>query len=317
MRTGAAAGHHGFYHETAFYQSDEQFLELVVPFLADGLAAGEPVIVAFADHRQELVRAALGTARDLLYVDGDQQYAKPAPAIRRYGELFDERVAAGARQIRVAGDVPHPGVGVPWEWWARYEAVVNRAYDAWPVWGLCPYDTRVTPPGVLDHVLRTHPHVATADGPRANGAYEQPEEFLRRQPAVWRDPIEVEAPHAALADPTLAETRAAVVKLAARTDLSADDVDAMLLASSEAVTNAMVHGSGRVGVQLWAAPRRLVVTVSDDGYGPQDPCVGLVPTGADVGGLGLWLAYQVCSYVSQEREGGRFTLRLVVGELPG
>ncbi|MBV1853855.1 sensor histidine kinase [Catellatospora tritici] len=317
MRTGAAAGHHGFYHETAFYGSDEQFLGLVVPFLADGLAAGEPVFVAFAGRNQELVRDALGTDRDVLYMDGDQHYAKPAPAIRRYRELFDEQVAAGARQIRVAGDVPHPGVGVPWEWWARYEAVVNRAYDPWPVWGLCPYDTRNTPPDVLDHVLRTHSHVATAGGHRVNDGYERPEDFLRRQPVVWRDPIEDEAPQVVLADPTLADTRAAVTMLAARTELPADDVDAMLLAASEAVTNAMIHGGGQVAVLMWAAPRRLVVTVGDAGRGPQDPCAGLVPTGADVGGLGLWLAYQVCSYVSQQRDGDRFTLRLVVGELSG
>ena len=32
MRTGAAAGHRGYFHETAFYSSAEEFLAIVVPF---------------------------------------------------------------------------------------------------------------------------------------------------------------------------------------------------------------------------------------------------------------------------------------------
>jgi hypothetical protein len=66
----------------------------------------------------------------------------------------------------VASEVPHPGVGAPWDGWARYEAAVNRAYAEFPLWGLCAYDTRITPGPVLDDVARTHPYFATADGPR-------------------------------------------------------------------------------------------------------------------------------------------------------
>ena len=65
---------------------------------------------------------------------------------------------------RVASEVPHPGVGAPWDGWARYEAAINRAYAEFPLWGLCAYDTRITPGAVLDDVARTHPHLATAHG---------------------------------------------------------------------------------------------------------------------------------------------------------
>ena len=41
MRTGPAGGHDGIFHEAAFYASDEQFLAVVLPFLRDGVAAGE------------------------------------------------------------------------------------------------------------------------------------------------------------------------------------------------------------------------------------------------------------------------------------
>ncbi len=44
MRTGAASGYVGNFHEAGFYGSDEEFLALIVPFVTDGLAAGEPLI---------------------------------------------------------------------------------------------------------------------------------------------------------------------------------------------------------------------------------------------------------------------------------
>jgi hypothetical protein len=142
VRSGAAAGHAGYFHETAFYDSDEHFLAIVVPFLRDGLEAGESVVAAFAPVNQGLLRDCLGAGSGVRYIEGEDQYPRPAGAIHRYRQLFGELVAGGAAQIRVAGDVPHPGVGVPWDWWSRYEAVVNHAYAEFPLWA-CARTTRV------------------------------------------------------------------------------------------------------------------------------------------------------------------------------
>jgi hypothetical protein len=46
MSYGAPTGRAGFRHEAAIYASDEEFLALAVPFLADGIAAGEPALLA-------------------------------------------------------------------------------------------------------------------------------------------------------------------------------------------------------------------------------------------------------------------------------
>jgi len=58
----------------------------------------------------------------------------------------------------------------------------------------------------------------------------------------------------------------------------------------------------------------LVVAVTDAGFGPLNPFVGLIPAD-DVpeatGGLGLWLAHQMCSYVSLTRGPDGFTVRLL------
>ena len=56
MRTGAAANHVGYFHEAAIYDSDDEFLDVVVPHLAEAVAAGEPAIVSLPDDQAVLAR---------------------------------------------------------------------------------------------------------------------------------------------------------------------------------------------------------------------------------------------------------------------
>jgi hypothetical protein len=157
---GARTDGSGYLHEAVLYDSDEEFLGVVVPFLQEGVAVGEPCLVALGASSTRLVRAAVGNTSGLTFLD--DRYDRPASVIRSNRDLFAAHVADGASRIRVASEVPHPGVGAPWDGWARYEAAVNDGYAEFPLWGLCAYDTRITPASVLDDVARTHPHLATA-----------------------------------------------------------------------------------------------------------------------------------------------------------
>ncbi|MCS7477513.1 anti-sigma factor RsbA family regulatory protein [Umezawaea endophytica] len=316
MRSGAARGYEGYYHETAFYDSDEEFLALVAPFVLDGVAAGEPTLVACGGLNEKLLRAELGgSATGITYVAADDRYSRPTSAIKRYREVFAELTAAGARQIRVIGDVPHPGVGVPWDWWARYEAVVNQAFDDFPLWGMCPYDTRTTPAAVLADVARTHPRILTAEGDhRVNPRYEEPSGFLTTRPRPLPDALESRSPALVLLDPAPVDVRRAVREATAGTTLTEDEADDLVFAASEAVTNALSHGRPPVRFRLWADRDHVVLTVTDQGPGPSDPTVGLLPTTKTVtAGLGLWLTYQTCSYVTLGRDDEGFTVRVVAG----
>jgi anti-sigma regulatory factor (Ser/Thr protein kinase) len=314
VRVGAPAGYRGFYHEAAFFRSDEELLAIVTPFIEEGLAAGEPVVSAFGPRCQGLIRAAVtGAGGDVTYMAGDEHYSSPATAIHRYRGLLAGHVAAGAAQIRIAGEVPHPGVGVPWDWWARYEAVINHVYDDFPLWGLCPYDLRITPPEVLEQVRRTHPFIATAAGHHPNPDFTEPEDFLRNRAATWHDPLERTRPRLHLTDPMPAEVRAAVLALGEGTGVAPADVRGLVLAATEVVTNAIVHGAPPVEVRLWTAAHRMLVEVADAGPGPRDPAVGLRPVRSATGGLGLWIAHQACAHVDLRREPGRFSVRLVAG----
>jgi len=313
MRSGAAAGHDGYFHESAFYQSDDEFLALVAPFFADGVRAGEPVMAAFTPANQRLVRKEFGE-HDIRFLDGEAQYLRPAGAIRRYRELFAECVAEGATQIRVAGDVPHPGTGSPWGWWARYEASVNRLYDDFPVWGLCPYDLRTAPAEVIDEVRRTHPYLATANGHQGNAAFVDPVTFLTGRVDPWEDPLEHTRAAVELVDPTPNEVRQSIAALSDLVDLSEEDRTGLLVAVSEVVTNAILYGAAPVRARIWTAPDRILVTVTDGGPGVSDPFAGLTfPASSQPGGRGLVLAHQLCGYVQLRHDAGGFTVCLVAG----
>jgi anti-sigma regulatory factor (Ser/Thr protein kinase) len=307
----------GYVHETAFYASDDDLLAVTVPFLEGGLAAGEATIVAFGGENAELVRREMPDAEGLMFLPGLEQYARPSVTIARYRQLLADLVEGGAGRIRVVGDVPHPGIGVPWEAWSCYEAAVNHVLAEFPLWGLCPYDTRTAPDDVLLDVCRTHPFVTTPDGRHhVNELYEEPTRFLASRTAPPPDALEQRPPSVSLVQPTAAEARHAVADLALRSFLDSAAIENLVVGVSEIVANALQYGVPPVELQAWAVPDRLLVAVTDHGPGPDDPYVGLIPRRAPDsghGGLGMWIANQLCDQVTLVRDPDRFTVRLVAG----
>lgn len=309
MRTGAARGHEGYYHETAFYGSDDDFQALVVPFLDEGVSAGEPVLVACGAVNERLLRDRVSDPSAVRFLPAADQYARPTETILDYRRIFAEY--AGVAQIRVVGDVPHTGTGASWGWWSRYEAAINDVFAEFPLWGLCPYDLRTTPADVLADVLRVHPRVAGSGGSHlANPDYRGSWTW----PAPEQDPLEVEHPLVDLLDPSPAEARHAVSAACVATRLTMDELDDIIYAASEAVTNALTHGKPPARLRIWADDAHVVVAVSDRGEGPDSPTAGLVPTErTTTAGLGLWLAHRTCREVSLSRDVNGFTVRMVVG----
>jgi anti-sigma regulatory factor (Ser/Thr protein kinase) len=320
MRTGPAAGRAGYFHEAVYYGAEEELLAVVVPFLRGGLAADEPTVVTLGERNAQLVRAALppAEAAAVIFHPGGDMYAKPASAIRSYRTLLAAHTAAGAHQIRIIGELPAPELGVTWDWWARYESAINHAYDEFPLWSMCAYDTRTTPAGVLADVARTHPHVAVPDGRHVPcDDYVEPTRFLRRAAPVAPDPLQRTAPAVELAEPSPADARVVVARLNETAEgeiLPTDKLADLQIAVTETVTNSLRHGKSPIVVRCWAGPDRLVVTVTDQGEGPEDPFAGLQAAAhAPLGGLGLWLTHQLCDHVALQRDGDGFTVRMISG----
>jgi anti-sigma regulatory factor (Ser/Thr protein kinase) len=317
MAPGAFARERSHVHEALFYDTDAELLRVVVPFLEQGLAADEPTVVVLNDQAAELLHAAVDSPH-LVFLSSRDRRPDPATAIAHCRELIKEHVAGGAHRVRVLGEVPHPGHGAPWEWWARYEAAVNHAYAEFPLWNVCPYDLRITPPAVVEDVTRTHPWLTAENGSSVeNPRFEDPRQFLLRRPGV-ADPMETACtPRFDLLDPSPAQARRAVRACDDLLAAKALDIDDVVMCVNEALTNALLHGRSPVRVRLWSSVERIVVSVSDGGEGPGDPFVGLLPgthhEGAEgqSAGLGLWMAHQMCSHLTYDRGEGGFTIRMV------
>jgi anti-sigma regulatory factor (Ser/Thr protein kinase) len=319
MRTGAARGHVGHFHEAGFYGSDAEFAALIVPFAEEGIAAGEPVIIGYDDRKSGLLRAWLTDPSAVEFIGDKSLFATPARAIAAYRRLFESHVAMGARQIRIAGDVPHPGNGGRFEGWDRYESAVNTVWQDFPVWGRCLYDTATTPQAVLDVVERTHPRIVSPSGERrASDRYQSALVFEGLPYAP--DPLEDSAPTIELTNRSAADARHALAQIGFGR-IPGTTLDDLLIGVSEAVSNAQRHGRPPATVRIWAPPGRIVVTVHDKGRGPADRLAGLVPAPSNISdrrlGLGLWTMHQLDIDVALRHADDGFTVRLRSGAIPG
>jgi anti-sigma regulatory factor (Ser/Thr protein kinase) len=191
---------------------------------------------------------------------------------------------------------------------------VNDAYAGYPVWGLCPYDTRTAPPGVIDDVCAMHPHVADQQGKhRPNDQYVDARSWLARHPSRWT-PMDAPRPGISLSNPTPRSARQALAHLARERSCSPNATNALLVSASEAVTNACLHGTPPRQLDAWTDEVGVTVSIRDAGPGPRDPFAGLVPPVSEqVGGRGLWLVHQLATDVRMSYADGfeiRFSVRV-------
>ena len=319
MRTGVARGQVGHFHEAGFYGSDTEFRALIVPFAEEGIAAGEPVLIGYDDRKSGLLRSWLTDPSAVTFIGDKSLYATPARAIATYRRLFEFHVAMGARQIRIAGDVPHLGNGGRFEGWDRYESAVNTVWQDFPVWGRCLYDTATAPQAVLDVVERTHPRIVSPSGQRrASDRYQGAAVFEGLPYAP--DPLEDSAPTIELVNRSAAEARHALTQIGPGR-IPATTLDDLLIGVSEAISNAQRHARPPATVRIWATPGRLVVTVHDNGRGPADRLAGLIPAPGNTSdrrlGLGLWVMHQLDIDVALRHADDGFTVRLRSGTIPG
>ena len=310
MRAGAARGYLGHFHEAGFYGSDDEFQSLIVPFVEEGVGAGEPVILSYDERKSDLLRSWLKDPAAVTFLPGQELYSTPTRAIATYQRLFESHRARGAQQIRFGGDVPHAGNGGCFAGWDRFESAANTIWGSAPVWGLCLYDTATASAAVLDIIERTHPRILSPSGEHSRCERYQDSSEFEGLP-VRPDPLESTPPLVELVDRTAAEARHALESLGRGRVPEAMLAD-LLIGVSEAVNNAVRHGRPPTTVRIWAAADRLVITVHDTGPGPADHLAGLAPAsgGALQGGLGLWFMHQLDADVELRYAADGFTVRL-------
>jgi anti-sigma regulatory factor (Ser/Thr protein kinase) len=302
-------------HEALFFDSDRALLEAAVPWLREGLQAGEDVaLLCTEDHNAALV-GALGPDPHVMVLPRTRIYHKAVDAVAFFHDLVTARVAAGQPRLRLVGEVGFDTRPQGHDAWCRYEAVCNHALAPLPLWSLCAYDTQVLPRPLLDAAWVTHPWLR-AGGERArNGDFVQPARLLT---GLTR-PLEPPAAQAATVTLTqlgeLPGLRRWLQARLADAQLGTEAAEDAVLAVDEVAANGLRHGRPPVQVALWRTTASLVCDITDRGTGLTDPLAGYTPPDPLQlleGGVGLWMTRRLCEDVTTGRTPTGFTVRLTL-----
>lgn len=241
----------GLIHEGLIYASDEELSGVLVPFVQEALAAGQPALIALEPERRGVLRAALGDAEaGITYLDPREWYSRPGVALLAWAHAIDEARAAGAEVVRVVGEPPLAGDVGREQRWGRYEWLFNQLFADAPLWVMCPYDARKVSEAGIDVCRRTHPTIATT----AAGRVPSPDYFARGYPtAVFVSAAEIDGVETSSAEARgtneLDVLRRAVIWPSRRTHLSVADAEDLTLAVDELARAAFASSAETVRVR--------------------------------------------------------------------
>ena len=154
-------------HLAPIYSTDFGGLRLSVPFLADGLRAGQPSYLVAAGAALERYAKALTEEQSIDFAaarDSGALVVIPGPgatvteAISNWEQLFGRALAGGPTVLRVVGEMDSELsiFGSTTEMMA-YEQAYELMARRFPVVTLCQYDARVFDGQLILQVLKSHP----------------------------------------------------------------------------------------------------------------------------------------------------------------
>ncbi|MET7689092.1 sensor histidine kinase [Streptomyces sp. NPDC005483] len=283
-----------FVHPALFYRGEEEYLHGTVPFVRDGLRAGEPVAVAVPGPNLDILKSALG--EDVAHVtllDMTEAGRNPGRIIPRVLRAFAD--AHREKRVRIIGEPIWAGrSAVEYPACVQHEALINPAFQGRDVTILCPYDVGSLDEQVLTDAYATHPLVISGGREQSSTAY-APEYVVAR----YNQPLEQPAAAEELVFDAgqLPRARQFAVEQAARRSLSGVRLEDVALIVAELTTNSVVHGGGSGTLRMWSDDGYVVCEVRDQGY-LNDPLAGRRPPARDrLGGRGLLLVNSLADLV--------------------
>jgi len=287
-----------FRHEAVFYDGLDDFVGQIGSFIADGAAAGEPALVVVSAQKIDRLTEALGGVPEgVMFADMADVGLNPARIIPAWRDFVDRHSGSGR---------PFRGVGEPI--WAertpaeliecqRHESLLNVAFvDAPAFWLACPYDTTTLSPEVLEEAQRSHEYVSVARNSELSSMYSGVDAFARPFDASLPG-----APGDADAVPVTADTLHELRRLAARHAQAAgfgkEQTSDLVFVANEIASNSVVHAGGGGLFCIWQDGGAVVCETQDRGRITKALVGRERPDRTQVGGLGLWLANQLCDLV--------------------
>ena len=287
---------HGFRHEALFYDGEQSFVPRALPFVLDGVASGDAVLVAVPEPNLSALRAELGaTAKSIAFEDMAIVGRNPGRII----SLWDDFAHAhDGMRLRGLGEPLWNGRSVDEVTECEiHEELLDLAFaHAAALHLVCPYDVAALPQQIVNRARAAHESGGSAGSP-------------------LREPIRPapDGAHRETFDATgIRGLRRRLGDLADHVGVAPPRIDDLVLAVNEVVTNSVVHGGGRGTLRVWIDGEAVVCEVADHGC-ISDPLVGRRrPSSDSSGGRGLWLAQQLCDLVQIRSDAAGTVVRMRV-----
>jgi AcrR family transcriptional regulator len=263
-------------HEALVYSSDAEFLTTALPFVVDGISAGQPVIAPLLPEKVALLREALGRdAQRVSFPDAFALYSRPAHTLAEYRRQLDEELSRpGVELVRVIGEVLFGPTAQENEDWTRYESAINQAWAGYPVWIMCGYDTRALPEELIAVALHTHPVVSSGDQRAPSPGYIETDDLvklpLRRETGRAVDGGGPLARVTISKEPDLAAVRRVVAGAARAGGLAPGIVEDVTVAVGELARDGLRRGEGQTSVQVVRDQARWHCDVTGPASGARD-----------------------------------------------
>src|SRR5712691_11605006 len=95
-------------HEGLIYSSEAEFLDVLVPFLREGVEAGERALVVLPRDRADLLRVRLGpdASGAVRFFDWEEWFRRPGATLFAWSSAWGAALSAGEGPIRAVGEPP-------------------------------------------------------------------------------------------------------------------------------------------------------------------------------------------------------------------
>ncbi len=281
MTTGARAVSDGSAHTAVLYQGEQEYMEFVGTYIAEGVSSGASAWVAVPTDKlgslRDAVRAAVGkTVSQVMWADITTLGRNPGRILGMQLAFLDRH---RDRPVRMVAEAAWPGrSAVEYVGCMHHEALVNITFAGLDVQGLCPYDASGLEDGVLDDAHLTHPLVEHNGSRRRSAHYSVDDALHRSNEPLITSPAAVTC---TVGEPAnLSRARQHSSRYGRLLGLSADRLADLQLIVTELATNSLQHGGGSSHLLFWECEGHLVCEARDSGQ-LADPLVGRRPPARD------------------------------------
>jgi anti-sigma regulatory factor (Ser/Thr protein kinase) len=284
-----------FVHEALLYQDADEFLAGILPFVAGGLDAGEPVLIAVPGPRIDVIADVLGpAAMPIRFMDMSLAGDNPGRIIPWV--LYPFLAEYQGRRVRIVGEPVWAGRShLEYPACAQHEAMINIAFHGSDASILCPYDTRELEPHMIEDTFRTHPVMVRGERREDSHGY-APDDVVEEY-NLPLDEVPAGAATLTFGGDGLPAVRDFVALHGGQAGLDRRRVAELQLATNELATNAVTHGGGKGTLSMWRSGLGVFCEVRDDGHATER-LVGRVPPAVDsLSGRGLVLVNYLCDLV--------------------